>query len=94
MDSDYSKDLFKEDEDATLITLGFAEDIKSYTPVVDEDTVLGLASEFGVPHDRILTALRRWWFEMVQDQLNSFEQRLGELRYDADSATHFAQRFL
>ena len=94
MASDFSKDLFAKDEDTTRITLGFSDDVLSYTPVVDENTVLSLADEFGVPHDRILSALRRWWFEMVQDQLNTFHQRLGELRYDADAATHFAQRFL
>jgi hypothetical protein len=94
MASDFSKDLFAKDEEATRITLGFSEDVLSYTPVVDEEAVLGLAAEFGVPHDRILSALRRWWYEMVQDQLNTFQQRLGELSYDADAATHFAQRFL
>lgn len=94
MESDYSKDLFDKDEEETRITLGFAEEILSYTPEVAEEAVLDLAREFGVTHDRILTALKRWWYEMVQDQLNSFDQRLAELRYDADAATHFAQRFL
>jgi hypothetical protein len=94
MESEHSKDLFARDEEETRITLGFAEEILSYTPVVGEEAVLDLAREFGVTHDRILTALRRLWFEMVQDQLNSFDQRLAELRYDAGAATHFAQRFL
>lgn len=94
MATDFSKDLFKSDEEATRIILGFSEDVLLYTPVVEEETVLGLADEFGVPHDRILLALRKWWFEMIQDQLNSFSQRVSELTYDANAATHFAQRFL
>ena len=91
---DYTKDLFDSEGDSTQITLGFSEDVHLYTPVVAESTVVELAEEFGVAPGQILSALRRLWFEMVQDQRGAFDQRLAELRYDSDAATHFAQRFL
>jgi hypothetical protein len=94
MATDYSKDLFATEGDSALITLGFAEDLHLYTPVVSEQAVVDLAEEFGVSPERILTALKRWWFETVRDQLNAFDQHVGELSYDPDVATHFAQRFL
>ena len=94
MKTDYSKDLFASEGDSSFVTLGFAEDIHLYTPRIDEDAVVDLAEEFGVSTDRILASLKRWWYEMVQDQLNAFDQRLSELGYDADAAAHFAQRFL
>ena len=94
MATDYSKDLFSTEGDSARITLGFAEDLQLYTPTVGERAIVELAEEFGVSPERILTALNRWWFETVRDQLNSFDQRVAELSYSPDAATHFAQRFL
>jgi len=94
MASDLSEDFIEPEGDSVRITLGFAEEVHSYTPVLDKTVIVALADEFGVSHDRILAALKRLWFEMVTDQLKVFDRRVGELRYDADTATHFAQRFL
>ena len=94
MTTDYSKDLFDPEGGSARITLGFAEDVHLYTPSVDETLVVSLAEEFGVPPERIIAALKKWWFEIVQDQLNALDQRIGGLQYDTGAATHFAQRFL
>lgn len=94
MATDYSKDLFAREGDAGRITLGFAEDLFQYTPIVSESIVAELAEEYGVSTERILAALKKWWFETVRDQINTFDQRVAELSYDADAASYFAQRYL
>ncbi len=83
----------REDEFGS-IRLGFERDMESYTPVVEKRTVDELAAEFSVSHDKILAALRKWWWERVQDELNAFGADVAKVRYDPTVAETFAQRFL
>ena len=76
------------------IRLGLDQDVESYTPVVEKRTVDELAREFNVTSEQVLAALRKWWWERIQDQLSAFRADVAKVQYNSSMAETFAQKFL